>query len=58
MVPDVYTPMDQHEAATNAERLVSESHYALEEGRPELATRLLLEAQVYATLSNRPYYPR
>ena len=53
----ILNPMSQRDAAVNAERLVNESHHALNEGRPELATRLLLEAQVYATLSNRPYVP-
>jgi len=52
-------PMDRVEAAINAERLINEAIHAEREGQSSFfVDRLLREAQVYATLSTRPYNHR
>jgi len=54
----IITPMSRYDAAVNAERLVNEARHAqrpFEDYDARLASLLLQEAQVYATLATRPY---
>jgi hypothetical protein len=55
----ILDPMSQRDAAVNAERLVNEARHAVKQfgvASPEVDV-ILREAQIYATLSNRPYVP-